>query len=82
MRLIILHHYSDGYTYSGTATIPVERESEEALIVELEDWGRNKEPDCHGWCNTGIEPNTALGKSDYCSIEIMTLEKWWEDNCK
>lgn len=84
MKLIILHHYSDGYTYSGVDTIPVERDSEGELIMEMKEWAKTEiEKDCYSfksWKDTGINANTILDKDQYCSIEIMTFEKWWTSN--
>ena len=42
MRLIIQYDVGDGYTWSGTETIPVAYESGEAFIVEFEDFVKDK----------------------------------------
>lgn len=81
MKLVILHHYSDGCTYSGVSTIPIEWESEEALIVELEEWAKENENRFGYWKNTGIEANTILDKSEYCAVEVITMDKWFEREC-
>lgn len=81
MKLVILHYYSDGYTYSGVSTIPIERESEEALIVELEQWAKQNENHFGYWKNTGIEANTILDKNKCCAVEVMTMDKWFEREC-
>lgn len=78
MKLIILHNYSDGCTFWGTDTIPIERESEEALICELEDWAKQGDTTSYeGWCGTGIHDSTVLGTNEYNSIEIVTLDAWF-----
>ena len=50
--------------------------------VRFFDWAKSDDADYTGWRDSGIYANTVLGKDRDCSIEIMTLEKWWEDNCK
>ena len=42
MRLIIQYDVGDGYTWSGTETIPVAYESGEAFIVDFEEFVKDK----------------------------------------
>lgn len=84
MKLIIEHQYGDGCTYEHTDTIPIEYESSEQLICDMEEWAKKENNSktlyCHGWGGFGIEPNTILRKAQYMSIDIYTLEEWFELN--
>lgn len=81
MKLIILHYQSDGYTDSEHV-IPVERDSVESLMIELKEWAQQNSRNIYGWENTGIDAQTILGESGYCSIEILPFNKWWDYNVK
>lgn len=81
MKLIILSNRSDGCTWYATDTIPIEYESEEQLISDMEDWA-NVDTEDHaywreGWNNTGISSPMILGTDPYESYSIMTLDDWF-----
>jgi hypothetical protein len=80
MKLVIVFNDTDGYTWSDTKTIPIEYESEEQLIVDLEEWAKKTPANYHTWKDTAISPSVIFGTKEYGKISIMTLKKWFEEN--
>lgn len=84
MRLIIVHEDSDGYTWSCTNTIPVECESEEYLLEDMHRWALRDDrlATYNTYRDTSIDSSCILGKSNYASFYIITLDKWFEENAE
>jgi len=80
MKLVIVWHVSDGYTYSCEVTQPVEYDSPEKLLVDWEQWKKsNPEPVFYageGFAGTDLGPE--IEEHD---LEVYTLEEWF-DKCK
>lgn len=80
MKLILIHHESDGYTYSCENVYAVEYESEEKLLCDILDWAEKHKIDCDNFLDTSIQSSDIFSEYFDSNIEIMTLEKWWEIN--
>lgn len=89
MKLIIKFYDSDGCEWQATNTIPIEYESAEKLLVDMEEWAKmtevSKDIYIGGWNGTGICTSDILGTAEYSSITIMTLDEWFDShevNCE
>lgn len=87
MKLVVQYTTGDDYTWWATVTVPIEYESEEALLVDLEEHckklvaafntgdykTRSSLEIFHGLCVENF-----VEKGIFFPPEIYTLDVWWE----
>lgn len=85
MRLVIEYSEGDGYTYCCTNTFPVEYESAEQLLVDIEDtvkaWIKAEYPSSgqtatFGKCELYLDH--FLEHGIYYPPNIYTIDEWFE----
>lgn len=83
MRLVIQYEWGDGYTFSATATVPVNYESAESFLVDFEEFCRTRYDDdsISTPIFAGLEWNVSNFFEDgvYYSPTILTVDEWFGD---
>ena len=89
MKIVVTYSIGDGCTWSADSVIPVEYESEEALLVDLEEaanaylskkpMDRDSETKLSG---TNIFIDHLIENGKYYAPSIRTLEQWFADESK
>lgn len=84
MKLVLTWVCSDDCTYSCDVVNCVEYESEEAFLVDLEQWCLdNPRPTSicgRGFCGTDVDSSVFYEHRGFYDFKIRTLEQWFEDN--
>ena len=88
MKLVMQFTCGDGYTCSWTETLPFEYESEERALVDLHDLINEYENEDFYFAGHKFNRSTFDDGSfgwdkpfnSACLPNIMTLEKWFEEN--
>lgn len=80
MKLVIQYDWFTPFEASGTETIPIEYESEEALLCDLEEaFNQRKGFSCFNFNGHEIMISSEKGASfDDQEYEIYKLEDWFE----
>lgn len=82
MKLVVTYCEGDRYTYSCDCTVPIEYESGEAFLVDLEEhckkYIKGLRNHLDMFKDTGIYASKLIESGVYYAPTVRTLEEWWE----
>lgn len=81
MKLVVTYMHGDGYTWWADETVPIEYESEEHLLCDLEEFVESylSGSNCNEFKNTEICASDLIENGKYYAPTVRTLEQWWDD---
>lgn len=77
MKLLILFYPAKWNPSVAPYIFPIEYESEEKLLSDMEEWAKTTSNKF--WGNTYITPSDILN-SNYTTIEIINVDEWFTRN--